>query len=101
MPSARAALLIVDPRRARADRRQILQRLHGLTAAEASLAELLCDGLTLAEAAAQLGKRISTMRTHLSNLMNKTGTKRQGQLIAVLEREFALFDLLSEPREER
>jgi DNA-binding CsgD family transcriptional regulator len=40
----------------------------------------------LEEAAAALGVKVSTVRSHLAKLMIKTGTRRQGQLVALLVR---------------
>ena len=64
----------------------VLQRLFDLTAAEARLACSISRGETLEEAAAALGVKVSTVRSQLAKLMIKTGTRRQGQLVALLVR---------------
>jgi DNA-binding CsgD family transcriptional regulator len=62
----------------------VLQRLFGLTAAEARLACSISGGETLGEAAGVLGIKISTARCQLAKLMAKTETRRQAQLVALL-----------------
>ena len=64
----------------------VLQRLFDLTAAEARLACSISGGETLEDAAAVLGIKISTARCQLAKVMEKTGTRRQAQLVALLVR---------------
>lgn len=52
-----------------------------LTAAEASLAAGLCRGLSLSEYASRSGLKISTVRWHLHNALQRTGTRSQSDLI--------------------
>lgn len=54
---------------------------YGLAPAEARLAELLVNGDALAEAADQLGIRVSTARTRLKAIQAKTGCHRQADLV--------------------
>ena len=61
-----------------------LTELHGLTPAEAQVALRLIAGDTSAEAAQALGVSINTIRFHLRNLLAKTGTRRQAELIFLL-----------------
>ena len=56
----------------------------GLTQAEADVAVLLAAGQSLSEIAGQRGRSLSTVRTHLSRLMTKTGTQRQAALVRLL-----------------
>lgn len=58
----------------------------GLTAAEFRLANLLMQGLAPAEAAGRLGITTNTVRTQLRGLFDKTGTRRQPELVALLHR---------------
>jgi DNA-binding CsgD family transcriptional regulator len=58
----------------------------GLTAREAEIAALLTDGLSLAEIAARLGLGTGTARNHLKSIFEKSGTGRQGELIALLSK---------------
>lgn len=64
---------------------QVLMGLFDLTPAEVKLAAALAGGSSLQEAAAQSGIRKSTARTHLDAIFRKTGTTRQGQLVALLK----------------
>ncbi len=63
----------------------VLSTLFDLTAAEARVLALLLGGLTLAQAATELGIRTTTAKTHLLNLFEKTGTHRQSDLIKLAD----------------
>lgn len=58
--------------------------LFDLTGAEARVLELVGAGRTNAEIATALGIAVSTVRTHLLHLFEKTGTHRQTELAALL-----------------
>ena len=58
-----------------------LARSMGLSRSETRLAILLCDGSTLAEAAAQLGWTIETARSASKRIYAQTETRGQGDLI--------------------
>jgi DNA-binding CsgD family transcriptional regulator len=60
---------------------QALGSLFALSHAEARLAAVLVKGCSLREAAQELGVSLSTVRTQLKKLFEKTGTKRQSALI--------------------
>lgn len=76
-----AALFVTDPDRPQEAPAELLQRLFGLTAAEAALAERLAGGQALPDAAAALGVSHNTARTHLRHIFDKTATARQGELV--------------------
>lgn len=61
-----------------------LRRLYDLTPSESGLTSLLVQGLSLKEAAAELGITENTARTHLKRIFDKTGTHRQGELVGLL-----------------
>lgn len=61
-----------------------LKSLYGLTQAEARLALKLCEGNTPAKCAKNMGVCITTIRTQLRALMEKTGSHRQTELISKL-----------------
>lgn len=63
---------------------EFLKALFDLTPAEARLARELVRGSTLPEAAQAAGKSHETMRSHLKNLLRKTGTARQAELVGIL-----------------
>ena len=58
----------------------------GLTSREADVVRLLAEGFDLAAIAAHLGIRIDTARTYLKDVFEKTGTRRQGELVALVAR---------------
>jgi DNA-binding CsgD family transcriptional regulator len=61
-----------------------LERLFGLSPAEARLATRLVDGATPDEAAIGLGISRNTARSQLQAIFMKTGVNRQGDLIRLL-----------------
>jgi DNA-binding CsgD family transcriptional regulator/PAS domain-containing protein len=64
--------------------RELVRRLFGLTRAEAQLALLLAEGLTLDEASERMNVRRNTARTHLRSAFGKTGVTRQTMLVRLL-----------------
>jgi DNA-binding CsgD family transcriptional regulator len=76
------AVFIVDPHSIPPDMASALQTAYGLTPAEASLVELLAhDTPSLVEAADRLGVSQATIKTHLRHCYQKTGARRQTELI--------------------
>lgn len=63
-----------------------LQVIWEFTHAECRLARLLLHGLSLEEAASHLGVSKNTVRSQIRSMYEKTGTHRQGQLVALLYR---------------
>lgn len=61
-----------------------LRRRFRFTHTQARLAELLCQGMRPMHAAEKLGVKISTVRTHVGQMYEKTGTHSQAQLVALL-----------------
>lgn len=61
-----------------------LKSLYGLTQAEARLALKLCEGNTPSECAANMGVSITTIRSQLRALMEKTVSRRQAELLTKL-----------------
>ena len=57
----------------------------GLSPAEARLALLLASGKTVKDFAAVQGCTVNTARTHLTNLLYKTGCRRQMELVGLLQ----------------
>ena len=76
-----AALFVTDPDRPQEAPAELLQRLFGLTAAEAVVAERLAAGQSLPQTAEALGVTRNTVRTHLRRIFSKTGTSRQAELV--------------------
>lgn len=76
------AVLVADPDAAPPDMAMGLQSAYGLTPAEAALVALLShDTPSLADAADRLGVSRTTVRTHLKHCYQKTGARRQTELI--------------------
>jgi DNA-binding CsgD family transcriptional regulator len=61
-----------------------MRRRFRFTRTQARLAEMLCQGMKPTTAAEQLGVKISTVRTHVGEMYQKTGTHSQAQLVALL-----------------
>jgi DNA-binding CsgD family transcriptional regulator len=59
-------------------------RRFRFTRTQARLAEMLCEGMRPTHAAEKLGVKISTVRTHVGQMYEKTGTHTQAQLVALL-----------------
>lgn len=64
----------------------VVSGLYNLTPREAELCDLLCQGHSPESAAAVLKITLGTTRVHLKHIMLKTGTSRQGELVALLLR---------------
>ncbi len=63
----------------------ILSGLFDLSPAEARLAAALATGRSLGEVANESGIAVKSARTYLDRIFQKTGTNRQGQLVALLK----------------
>jgi len=84
LPSPPAAVVLVtDPDRP-LEATAVLERLYGLTAAEARLACLVASGQSLHDAADVLGIAHNTARWTLQNVFAKTDTTRQAALVRLL-----------------
>lgn len=64
---------------------EILQALFDLTPAEARVARAVAQTLTLEKIAEKHGVSRETLKSQLRAIFNKTGTSRQGELIALLQ----------------
>lgn len=58
-----------------------LNQLYDLTPAEIRIFELICDGHTRDAISAQLGVSVSTVKSHLLHVFEKTGCRRQVDLV--------------------
>jgi pimeloyl-ACP methyl ester carboxylesterase/DNA-binding CsgD family transcriptional regulator len=61
-----------------------LSGFFGLTAAEARVTQQLALGLTVEEAAQELGIKLSTVRTHVQRVFGKVGVRRQPDLLRAI-----------------
>jgi DNA-binding CsgD family transcriptional regulator len=82
-PAEAAVVMVIDPPPAPGDTLAALQRLFGLTAAEARVLALLLDDCRPREIAEELKLSITTVRSHLKALFAKTDTRRQSELVAL------------------
>ncbi len=78
------ALFIGDPGVGAPGARNAFASLYALTPSEERLALELAAGATLAQAARQLGIRLSTARSVLGSVFEKTGTHRQASLVRLV-----------------
>ncbi len=79
-----AAVLIIEIETPDASMAGRLQQRYGLTPAEARLALEMAQGDGKAAAAQRLGITFSTARTHLSRVFDKTGVRRQAELVRLI-----------------
>ena len=78
------ALLFVSDPEAETTQAEILQKLYELTPAEGNVAELLASGKSVREIADETSVRENTVRIHLKRIFDKTGTKRQAELVKLV-----------------
>lgn len=78
------AVMIRDPERRSEASHEIIRNLFDLTPAEAALAILLANGMTLEEASEDLNIRKNTARAHLRSIFSKTGVTRQTMLVRLI-----------------
>jgi DNA-binding CsgD family transcriptional regulator len=77
-----AAVFLSDPGQPLEAPAELLQRLFGLTGAQARLCEQLVSGLTLEEAAGRLQVSVQTARVHLKKVFENVGVRKQSELVA-------------------
>ena len=82
--TVRATLLIGCPGFGSNINPELLQLLFGLTQAEARLAAGIGEGLSLEDYCRENGIRISTARSYLKLIFQKTGASRQSELASLL-----------------
>lgn len=83
---ARAIVLVNDLDAELRPRRESIQRCFDLTPRETDLAQQLCHGATLREAAQALQISEAHARQRLKVLMAKTGTSRQSEMLTLFAR---------------
>lgn len=81
---AKVAVFLRNPEQQGTQSLELVRRLFELTHAEASLAMLLANGLTLDEASEQLNIRRNTARAHLRSIFSKMGVTRQTELVRLV-----------------
>lgn len=81
---ARALLIFSTQSKQHLPDPSLLGRAFNLTKAEVRLARELADGQSLGDIATGLGLKKETVRNQIKSIFAKTGTNRQGQLVALL-----------------
>lgn len=81
---ARVMVIIVDPEQRPEPPASLLRRLYGLTKSEAQVALLVLRGEGLTPIAEQLSVSLTTVKTHLRHVFDKTGVHRQAELVRLL-----------------
>jgi DNA-binding CsgD family transcriptional regulator/PAS domain-containing protein len=81
---ARAMIVIVDPELENRPHTALLRRLYGLTRSEAEIAVMVMQGQGLKPIADALSLSVTTVKTHLQHIFEKTGTHRQAELVRLL-----------------
>lgn len=83
--AGRALVVVTDPTRSSETRAESLQRVFGLTAAEADVASRFAAGASLRRIAADTGRSYETVRWHLKQVMAKAGVQRQPDLVRAIK----------------
>ena len=79
------SLILIDPPMpARGLTTESLMEKFGLTRAESIVAIEICSGLGVKSTAARLGVAQSTVRSQLANVFEKTGARKQAELVRIL-----------------
>jgi DNA-binding CsgD family transcriptional regulator/PAS domain-containing protein len=81
---AMALVLIIDPEDERAPAAALLRRLYHLTEAEAEVALQVMHGADLKQISDESSISLTTVRTHLQHVFDKTDTHRQADLVRLL-----------------
>ncbi|QXX76495.1 hypothetical protein MHY1_p00017 (plasmid) [Methylovirgula sp. HY1] len=84
--SARALVILIDMATKLRPKTEEIARIFRLTTAEARIAARVATGMTLENAAVELGITKETARNQLKSVFAKTGTHRQSELVALLAR---------------
>jgi DNA-binding CsgD family transcriptional regulator len=83
-PTGNLAMVVADVSARGGDPATRLRRQFGLTAAEARIVQLIGNGVSVKESAERLRVSINTVRTHLQRVFQKTGTRRQAELVRLV-----------------
>jgi DNA-binding CsgD family transcriptional regulator/PAS domain-containing protein len=77
----RALVTVIDPERQAEPTRELLNRLYGLTRAEAEIALRVLRGDGLKPISDEMSLSMATVKTHLQHVFAKTETHRQAELV--------------------
>ena len=79
-----ALVLVTDPTAVPRSRAASMRALYALTPAEARLADLVLQGMDVAEAATHLRTTVETTRFQMKRILSKTGARRQSELMRLM-----------------
>jgi DNA-binding CsgD family transcriptional regulator len=79
-----AVVFVADPEAEVDYSIQMLKKLYDFTESEAKVAMMISTGLGVEYAAKRLAVSKNTVRTHLAHIFDKTGARKQGELIRLL-----------------
>lgn len=79
-----AALVFITDTTVVSSRAGLLRQLYGVTPSEARVADLLLQGLDTSDISEKLRITLETARLQVKRLLNKTGTRRQAELVRLL-----------------
>lgn len=88
-PDAAAIVFVSDPETVEETREDFLARSFKLSPAEAGVAALLIQGKSVRAISEERHVSLNTLHTHLNRILEKTGTRRQTELIRLLLRSSA------------
>ncbi len=80
------SVLLIDPEESPIPSAEIVAKVFGFTPSETRIALMLAQGIRLEDAAAQLSITINTARTHTRRMLEKSGVRRQTDLVLVLNK---------------
>lgn len=80
----RTMIMIIDPTRDPEPPTALLRHLYGLTRSEAEIAVMVMRGQGLKPIADALSLSVTTVKTHLQHVFDKTDTHRQAELVRLL-----------------
>jgi DNA-binding CsgD family transcriptional regulator len=89
-PDTPSMLVLIDLDAGLKPNQPALEKIFGLTPAEARLATLIAGGATTSEAAQMLSVSLATVRSQLAATFAKTRTRRQAELVTLVSRLSAL-----------
>lgn len=79
-----ALLLVIDPDERSRPATELVRSLFGLTKAEAEVAVRILDGEGLKPICEGMNLSLTTVKTHLQHVFDKTQTHRQAELVRLL-----------------
>jgi DNA-binding CsgD family transcriptional regulator len=83
-PSRAKAVFVVDPADIHSPAAPLLETMFGLTPTEVAVAVRLYEGVSIKDIARELYVGEGTVRWHMKNIVDKTGSRRQANLVRLI-----------------